>query len=437
MAETEQQLEELYDRAEQLRQAGRREGIPEICKEILAIDPGSPRALQFMSMWHLGKREFKDAVKYLKDFNTAFPNQEKMMLPFAIALEEVGDYAEAVKVLRRALKLNENNYFTYLYLGSVLEHLGEKDKAAWAYAFGVDLNPSLKVLHNEESLPKPARERVARSNAALKKVGQSLRKQAIAKAKEKFPKGDFSRMEKIIWRKLHDAKVGIKNPKQQPLSFFIPDLDRSGWFERDEFPWVKGLEKEFPFILKEVMANYRGDQDTLPYLQLGGYDASTWGKLVGSKDWAACHFYDGLEKKEQNCARFPQTVEAIDKLPLFGVHGTPVEALLSVLKPKTKIPPHFGNSNARLTVHLPLVVPDGCFLTVSGEERKMEAGKCLIFDDSFKHEARNDSDQVRVVLIVEVWHPDLKEEERAAIEESYYLFDKWMSARDHDALLNG
>lgn len=437
MVEPAQKLEELYDRAEQLRQAGQQEKALPICREILDLDPDQPRALQVVAMAHMGKGEYAEALPFLRDFHRLVPNQEKMMLPLALALEESGEYEEAVKILQRALKLNENNYFIYLSLGSVYERMGEKEKALWAYSFGVDLNPSLKVLHNEESLPKPARLRITRSNDFLTKIGQDLNKEAIRRAKEKFPKGDYSRMEKAIWRKLHHARIGLTNKSQRPMSYFIPDLDRTAWFEHKEFDWIEGFEKEFPFIQKEVIKAYRGDQDTLPYLQRGGYDGSTWGQLVGSKDWAALHLYDGLEKKEKNCERFPYTTGVIEKLPLFRVHGTPLEVLFSVLKPKTEIPPHYGNSNAKLTVHLPLVVPDGCFLTVGGEERKFEAGKCLVFDDTFHHKARNDSDQARIVLIVEVWHPDLREEERAVVEESYDLFNTWMSARDHDALMNG
>lgn len=437
MSETEKQLEALYDRAEQLRQAGRPENIIPVAEEILTLDPKSPRALQVLAMWHLGKGDYAAALKYLEPFNKTVPSHEGMMLPLAVTYEELGDFESALKVLKRVLRLNENNFFAYLYLGSVLEKTGNKEQAAWAYSFAVDINPSLKTLFKDETLPKPARVRVTRCNDFLTQIGQNLHKQAVAKAREKFPKGDFTRIERALWRKLHHARVGITNPAQRPLSFFIPDLDRAPWFEREEFPWLEDFEKDFPHILNEVLKNYRGDQDTLPYLQRGGYDEKAWGDLVGSKQWAACHLYDGMNRKEANCARFPETTAAVDKLPLFRVKGRPVEVLLSILKPKTKIPPHYGTSNARLTVHLPLVAPEGCYLRAGHEERPVEAGKTFFFDDSFDHEARNDSDQVRIVLIFEVWHPDLREEERLAIEESYAAYEAWMLARDHDALLNG
>ena len=120
---------------------------------------------------------------------------------------------------------------------------------------------------------------------------------------------------------------------------------------------------------------------------------------------------------------------------MFEMQGQPVEALFSVLKPKTHIPAHYGTFNAKLTVHLPLIVPDGCYLTVNGEERRVEAGKLMAFDDTFKHEARNDSDDVRIVLLFSVWHPDLRPEERYAIEQSFAAYKQWMASRSVKAAL--
>ncbi|NDF86536.1 MAG: aspartyl/asparaginyl beta-hydroxylase domain-containing protein, partial [Gammaproteobacteria bacterium] len=62
------------------------------------------------------------------------------------------------------------------------------------------------------------------------------------------------------------------------------------------------------------------------------------------------------------------------------------------------IPPHHGETNARIVVHLPLVVPEGCRYRVGFDECEWEVGKILAFDDTLEHEARNDSDQLRVVI---------------------------------------
>jgi len=88
-----------------------------------------------------------------------------------------------------------------------------------------------------------------------------------------------------------------------------------------------------------------------------------------------------------------------------------------VLEPGSRIPPHVGISNARLIVHFPLIVPDNCGFRVGGETRHWEVGKALVFDDMTTHEAWNDSERIRVVLIADLWRPELSMAERAAVTE--------------------
>jgi aspartyl/asparaginyl beta-hydroxylase (cupin superfamily) len=90
-------------------------------------------------------------------------------------------------------------------------------------------------------------------------------------------------------------------------------------------------------------------------------------------------------------------------------------ALFSILEPHTHIPPHHGMLNTRLICHLPLIVPDGCRLRVGNDVRLVEAGKMLIFDDSIEHEAWNDSDDSRIILLFEIWRPELTAAECMAL----------------------
>jgi aspartyl/asparaginyl beta-hydroxylase (cupin superfamily) len=87
----------------------------------------------------------------------------------------------------------------------------------------------------------------------------------------------------------------------------------------------------------------------------------------------------------------------------------------SVLEPRSRIAPHKGITNARLIAHFPLIVPDNCGFRVGSETRRWEPGKALIFDDMTNHEAWNDSDRIRVVLIADLWRPELTQWERSAV----------------------
>jgi aspartyl/asparaginyl beta-hydroxylase (cupin superfamily) len=95
--------------------------------------------------------------------------------------------------------------------------------------------------------------------------------------------------------------------------------------------------------------------------------------------------------------------------------GTAPTAVFSLREPKTRIPPHTGVNNARLIAHLPLIVPSGCGFRVGAETRHWEPGKAFVFDDTIEHEAWNDSDQLRVVLILDLRNPYLAPAEREMV----------------------
>ena len=112
-----------------------------------------------------------------------------------------------------------------------------------------------------------------------------------------------------------------------------------------------------------------------------------------------------------------------------ALHGS---AYFSLLAPRTHIKRHCGPTNARLRLHLGLVVPDGCSIRVGDEVRTWVEGRCLLFDDSFEHEVWNDADEERLVLIVDVWHPDLKTDDqrkRHLEKELHGAYDHLKTAR--------
>jgi aspartyl/asparaginyl beta-hydroxylase (cupin superfamily) len=106
---------------------------------------------------------------------------------------------------------------------------------------------------------------------------------------------------------------------------------------------------------------------------------------------------------------------ALAKVPMPVIAARSPMALFSVLQPGTHIPPHTGMLNTRLICHLPLIVPPDCTLRVGNQVEPVERGKLMIFDDSIEHEAWNRSDATRVVLLFEVWRPELSADERAAL----------------------
>ncbi len=134
--------------------------------------------------------------------------------------------------------------------------------------------------------------------------------------------------------------------------------------------------------------------------------------LLSSGSWRQYALYRHGYRLDEHCARCPTTTLLVDAIPGADSAGL---VYFSVLDPHTHVVAHAGPTNLRIRCHLPLMVPDGCALRVGKTWRAWREGKCLVFDDSFVHEADNPTDRERIVLIVDVWHPDLTPAERTQL----------------------
>jgi len=166
--------------------------------------------------------------------------------------------------------------------------------------------------------------------------------------------------------------------------------------------------------LAAVMAAERAE--LVPYIQYEDHlPLDQWRDLNRNPDWTAIHLWRNGERLDANARHCPATLKLLEGLPQPQVAGAGPNAMFSLLAPNTRIPAHVGVSNARLVCHLPLIVPEGCWFRVGAETRDWRRGQAFVFDDTIEHEAMNPSDQLRVVFIFDVWHPDLSGVERDAI----------------------
>lgn len=208
---------------------------------------------------------------------------------------------------------------------------------------------------------------------------------------------------------------------QQPLKFYFPELPQVQFYDPDLFPWRKTLEAATAEIQAEAHAAWIGGDGVEPYVP-ADTDAPRHldtGDLIGNTRWSAFHFYkDGLPRAD-NQSRCPKTMAALEAVPQPSVPTMSPTALYSVLKPGAVIPPHFGMMNTRLIGHLPLITPPDCVLRVGNQTRQWREGELLVFDDSVEHEARNGSQETRIVLLFDLWRPELSQEERVFVSQVY------------------
>ena len=202
---------------------------------------------------------------------------------------------------------------------------------------------------------------------------------------------------------------------QQPNSFYFPGLPQIQFYERGDFPWLEPIEAAAPAMRAELEAVVEDEQAFRPYVEVNPDRPLPANHLLGDPSWAALYLWKAGAPVEENAARCPATMAALGHAPMPRIRGRSPMALFSRLRPGAHIKPHHGLLNTRLICHIPLIAPPGCRLRVGNEERAWEEGKALIFDDSIEHEAWNESESTRTVLLFETWRPELSEEERQAL----------------------
>ena len=203
---------------------------------------------------------------------------------------------------------------------------------------------------------------------------------------------------------------------QEPTAFFYPELPQRQFYERESFPWLAALEAQTEAIREEFLAVAQEGDAFRPYIESDpSRPRREYGRLLDNPDWSAFYLIREGRTVEAAATRCPATMAALAEVPLTDAPGRTPAVLFSLLRPKTRIPPHTGYTNARLICHLPLVVPEGCGLRVGNETRTWTPGRALIFDDSMEHEAWNDSEELRAVLLFDIWRPELTAEDRKLV----------------------
>jgi beta-hydroxylase len=155
--------------------------------------------------------------------------------------------------------------------------------------------------------------------------------------------------------------------------------------------------KEFEFV-----ANLEGQWEAIRALYLGlptsSFDPWVQRQMHGG-GWTVFGLYALGQPIPAACAACPKTARALQQVPGLSMAG------FSRLAPRTHVKPHVGWAASVYRMHLALVVPPGCRLRVAAETRTWHEGRCLIFDDTVEHEAWNDSDLPRGVLLVDFLRP--------------------------------
>jgi len=266
-------------------------------------------------------------------------------------------------------------------------------------------------------VPPDAADEIERAREALK----DLQDRAYAKRAELMtargqpPQGWSSRFARAL-----DIAAGRRELYlQRPTVFTYPELPNIQYYESADFDWAPAIEAATVKVKAELQAllNADGIDDFRPYIQ--AQDASLRldanKELVDNKEWSALFLCENGRPDNRLIDRCPKTWAVLQKAPLARIAGWGPTVMFSLLKAGARIAPHTGMFNTRLVCHLPLIVPPGCRFRVGNEIREWREGELFIFDDTIEHEAWNDSNEDRVVLIFDIWRPELSAQERGEL----------------------
>lgn len=332
-------------------------------------------------------------------------------LNLAAVRRQLGDVNGAFAALREALRLDPRNFPALLMSASLLEREGNLEQAAIGYSVALVQAPPDELLDAPTRAAVRHGEQVA--NAYRQRLGEYLRAETADVLSQCTPR-QRSRIDRFV-----DTTLRVRKRFQQdPLEYYFPGLPPIEFYERETFPWLEELEAATTDVRDELLAILAADaRGFSPYIHYDDHvPLDQWKELNHSPQWTAYHFYEGGRPIEERARRAPKTMAALAKLPQPSVRLRSPTALYSALQPHTRIPPHTGVANFRLLVHLPLIVPGKGYFRVGGETREWRLGTAWVFDDTIEHEAWNDSDELRVILICDVWSPFLTPEERVAID---------------------
>lgn len=399
--------------AEQALQSGNRAQAEALMARVRSAAPEHPAILNANAVAEMQKGNMVGARALLERAVAQEESNTRLWVNLAITLRELGLADEEMQALQRVLEIEPRHLAALLQKGALLERQGKSRAAAQTY------HNALQTIQPGASLPNALRALVQRAvdvtNANDAALAEYLNEQ-LRGIRQEHAGEDQTRFDHCIDTILNRRR--IYTPR--PTFLYFPKLPALEFYPREHFAWLPIVEAATDTIRAEFERVFAEDADRLePYVTYQkGVPLDQWAELNHSRKWSVFYLWrDGVPVHE-HLARCPGTAQILSQLPLLDIPSYAPTVFFSILDAKSHIPAHTGVTNARVIVHLPLVVPAGCRFRVGSETREWQPNHAWVFDDSIEHEAWNDSDVPRAILIFDVWNPFLTSAERALMSKA-------------------
>ncbi|KAI0237911.1 Aspartyl/asparaginyl beta-hydroxylase [Lamellibrachia satsuma] len=345
--------------------------------------PDVPKALMILSGRKCSTRQtfrgwVNRAVTTMKKIVTLFPEELDLWSELGVQYLIRGSNSEAREAFLQVLQRRPDDGFAKVHLGFIIKVVDrDYDKSIPYLQQGIDSGVPGTIdgrffVHLGDALY-----RVGRHNEAQKVYDLG------------YKKGVFM---SPLQRSLHNVERLTAHPWWT--------AEETGVKER-----LKLLEENWEVIRDEGLAQLN---DTTGAFELEAED------LRDKGEWRQFTLYRQGHKVLKNCRRTPKTCELLDQFP-EATSCKRGQIKYSVMHPGIHVWPHCGPTNCRIRAHLGLVVPPGLRIRVVNETRSWTEGRFIVFDDSFDHEVWHEGNSLRLVLIVDIWHPELTTRERTTL----------------------
>ena len=321
--------------------------------------------------------------------------------------------------LEAVLQANPNNCLAWLMLADVHDATGNSLKAVRArYQAITRAQASGRWLDRETTEP-ALFDTVRRHADTLTRTHREALFGAYQQIRDAHGARSVVRVDHALSVHLGERVDAPLDARQRPKFFYFPGLPAGPYHDPYLHPWAGTLRDAWSDMRNEALALLRDDTHFESFLGLKPGVAAPG--YVGGRNpfasWDAYFFFRRGRRFDANHLRCPKTSAALEAVDLCRVGNQAPEVCFSLLRPQTTIERHYGVTNTRLVLHVPLVVPPDCALNVINiGAHAWQPGELMMFDDTYEHEAWNRSDSPRLIVLMDCWNPYLTPPERDAVK---------------------
>lgn len=376
--------------------------------EAFARAPNNPQALNALGLNALARAQLNLAWQCFAYATSKWPRNTVFWLNLATTARRRGAHTDEENALSRALSLDQTCFVAWLRKAELYDQIGDPSAALTCWRAALATAPAPSTLSNDTCAKLEQARKTLSDNSA--RIWSAI-DQEVERERASLGVDDRRRFDACV-----DAMLGRRRLYHNDCSgLHFPFLPADEFFERKHFAWLGQLETHTSAIRSEFLSLAADREGFRPYIaQPQGTPENLWTPLDHSMCWSSLFLWEyGAPTPFQT--RCPNTMAALDTVELADIPGRGPTAFFSVLQAHTRIPPHTGVTNVRAIVHLPLIVPEKCGFRVGGQTRAWQEGCAFVFDDTIEHEAWNESDHARAVLILDVWNPHLSGAEKTLL----------------------